>query len=206
MEQDSRTNPFDFHLPVRTAAELVGRRREVRWLAEAIAGAEAGRPVHALVIGARGGGKTSLLNAFAAEARRTGALPISVRLNDSVVTSPEPFFDAILTATMIALAKSKILEADDERFLTWRQQVGRVDHASPFLLSYAQPYCDTAALVSDLTSLRDLASLNDRGSMLLLVDDADLLRDDQVIYQALEALLDQLDGWTLVLSGGRQSS
>src|SRR5438067_1700839 len=102
-DSDRTMNPFDFRSPTRSPADLVGREVQMRWLVRSLESLEQRQPRHALVVGPPGYGKTSLLNAYADEAEKAGFLPVRFRLNDSVVSSGEASFEALLTAAMLAL-------------------------------------------------------------------------------------------------------
>jgi len=185
-----RENPFNYRTPVIDPTKLIDRRTERTWFARAAENLHDGTSKHGLLIGPRGGGKSSVLNVLAADAARTGLLPVRFPLNESVVASSEGFFEALLTAGMIELERSGDFRASDGRLVRWAQQVGRLETTSPPLLySPEQPFIDAGSMIRDCEVIATLASEINRRGVALFMDDAHLIRDDSIITQTLVALL-----------------
>src|SRR2546430_3097114 len=184
-------NPFDFQRPVRTTKRLVGRQWQLRLFADALDSLVEGSPKHALVLGPTGYGKTSLLNGFADEALRAGVLPVRFRPSDSVVSSGEAVFEAMLTAAMLSVEATADLR-DDPRFQNWLAQIGRSDPGPthPTLLSHVQPFTDATTIARDCRVISELAREAELKGVVMLLHDGEALRDDEIISDTLAALLE----------------
>lgn len=197
---DDFRNPFDPHRPITKRSELLGRESHLRWFSGILEGLRDREPRHGIAVGRSGFGKTSLLNIFELEAATSRALPVRVRVNDSIASSAESFYEALLAASMVAIERTQALKPSDSRITRWHQQTGRLETAvTPLLLSPTQPFVDPTTVLRDLDVVAGIAHDADRKGLVFLIDNGDSLQDETIL-QTLLPLLDAAETFSVVVA------
>jgi hypothetical protein len=194
MTDDELRNPFDPTTPCRALRELAGRERETAWFQGALQALKAASPEHALVLGPPQRGKTSLLNAFA-ELASGDFLVVRVAVNDTVLHEPQRFFLTLLHGAVAALETR--MSRQRPRALT---ATSRPHEPKRFHLQEVD-YLDPALLDRDFRSVAQQAARLDLKGVVALCDQADLIREDDALLQALSGAIESLDSWMFVLAG-----
>jgi hypothetical protein len=98
-------NPY-IRQPVRSGEKLAGRAKELRIIKYYLGLTAAGQSPHLALIGRRGVGKTSLLNATETLATELKLLPVRLDMNEQKVKSPGEFWHDFYATLILTLAKS----------------------------------------------------------------------------------------------------
>lgn len=210
------SNPFDFSNPVRDPTMLAGRHHELHDAAYYLDQARAGSSYSLALIGERASGKTSLLNALAAEARRTGILVTKVTLDGEVAANELAFFREIFESLMQDAAAAGLFGGDaGAEFDTFLRQVRFLETSTDrrceplaFGRIYATAHRDhldlplgRRALRDDFARIIEEAVSHGMPSVLVLIDEADLLASSEALLQALRNLLMDLPGLIFAMAG-----
>lgn len=187
---------------------LATRRAEIEWGVSAISGSGAARK-HALVLGERRMGRTSTVNAIARRvARERNALVVRLALTEDELTT-SGLARAVLTATIEKLQEGS--EVWDRWYVAWcnrvylrdRQPISTDDELVSGLVYSNDPrgIVEPAVLRRDLATLQRKASEKGYEQVVLVLDDADALFEDDDLTQRLLADLDATSGgWSLLAS------
>jgi hypothetical protein len=207
-------NPFR-RQPVKDRARLAGRARELERMEYYLRLTRAGQSPHIALIGTRGVGKTSLLNAGESIATSLGLLPVRVDLNESLVQSQGAFWHELYTSLILAACKagcwdgvSGPIYASLFKMLHTAEpvDVARAVLQLPVIFSAHHGTldgvaCSEALICHDLGSIQEELRRNGRCGIAILIDEADCLGLNRPLLQILRNVFQRVDGASLVLAG-----
>ena len=195
-------NPYNFSRPVKHLEELGGRETEV----ENIRNSLVGKQVSIALIGKRGIGKTSLLNATGELCKQLNYLPVHISLDEQLVSDDFLFFKELYSNLIQTLHNLKKITDDEHTgFYQMVDNLNQLD--GPYFLKFPKAYVNhfknETANVTRHYIHDDLAILSERAGtqIVFLLDECDHLTTNKAILQILRIFLQKVDGYTLVLAG-----
>jgi hypothetical protein len=198
-------NPYSL-APVESPRLLRTRRGQIRMALQAVAPVT-GAGSHALVCGPRRSGRTSILGEVARRAHdERASLVVKLRLFEEDLTHTG-LMRTLLGATIEQLATSH--ETEPDWYRAWCNRVLLRDR-SPMTINdmfmsalafAADPLAtiDPAVLDRDLRTLVRLGGTADRRRILVVVDDADALLEDDLLVERLFSALDATGAFSLLI-------
>lgn len=213
---DGRLPPNPYTLqPVRKRESLAGRTEELRKCEYYLSLLSQGQSHHLALIGNRGTGKTSLLNATESIARDFNLLPVRVDLNEQKAKAPGPFWMEVYAALLVQLG----------RLGCWGGAQGEI-YAALFTMIHARkavsldkvvlhfPYaaatyqgdlekmfCSDSLLLNDLEALQQELSRHSVRGIVLLIDEADCLGANLPLIQMFRNVFQRNQFSCVVLAG-----
>ena len=208
-------NPYS-RQPIKNREQLAGRGKELRAIKYYFGLTAAGQSPHLALIGQRGIGKTSLLNASEALAAELKLLPVRLDMNEQKVKSSGEFWHDLYVTLILTLARvgcwgglQGVIYADLFRMMYARQQPTAMDKVvlqAPFAFSCHQGgletfVCPDALVVHDLKLC--IAEMAHKGyvGMVLLIDEADCLGHNVPLLQMFRNIFQVVDRCSLILAG-----
>jgi hypothetical protein len=205
MDVAALRNPYDYANPVSAEDVFAGRRLELSQIAGVLAQTGTGEPVgYVAVHGQRAAGKTSMVNMIELMATQHGHLAVRLDLVPADV-GPVAFFTKFYEELVGAVGN---LCGPDLMPITPRQ-VRRIASGSvqddDFPLEFPENLAQVraGAPLSEMALRRDLLDLAGRADrpIVVLVDEAQLIADDEDVLSLLRTLGTQLRGFVFVLAG-----
>jgi tetratricopeptide (TPR) repeat protein len=220
MAERSGSNPFIFRAPIVNRRLLAGRAQELQEVDEFLSGAAVGRPNHFSLFGEQSIGKSSMLNAVLEVASDRNLLPVKVELRPSIVETELAFYAAVFEAALGSLIEAGILDRDGPLMHAWTRQTlaGDLDVCSddqPLgigLLMAAKANgkmigpIPAPVLQRDLAHLLELGAEFDLRGVVLCLDGAEQLDDNDDLAPSLMDLADADRSLTLVTAAGTSGS
>ena len=201
-------NPYDYGRPVVDHECFAGRLALLKEVDYSLGLATGPRPQyrHLAITGARGVGKTSLLNQIAYLAGVNGLLAARVELNNELAASQAALFHQILEDIVARLGEHQPLGGIRNRLSRFVKRTS-VDVQLNLVIGQLKAARRDAADVPQETLRRSLRDCTaeckrvGRKAILLCIDEADLLAKDETVLQALRNTFQQQEGFLLVLAG-----
>jgi hypothetical protein len=201
-------NPYDYANPVRADEYFAGRGAELATIDYMLKQAGTTRPVGYLALyGGRAAGKTSLLNMTEKLADERGYVVVRVNLVPANAV-PARFFATVYEELIGAVADVCELTCPDGRKITPRAvrriiEGGPVDDDFPLEFPENLAYAVAGGQLSEMALRNDLHQLMTLvgRSIVLLIDEAQLIADRPDVLSMLRTLGMRLEGYVLVLAG-----
>ena len=209
MEISELRNPYDYANPVRDARLFSGRVDTLAKIAYLLDQAGPSQPVSYIAIhGKRAAGKTSLLNRTELLARERNYLTVRVDLFAGG-SSPIEFYSKVYEELIGAIEKSADLKTSDGRAITPRivRRIVRgqlIDDNFPLEFPESLSHHEGAGSpISEMALRTDLEYLaNQVGrTIVLLIDEAQLIADQEQALSVLRTLGARLHGYVFIISG-----
>lgn len=213
-KQNLPANPYR-RSPIKRREDLAGRAREVKAIRYYLSLTAAGQSPHLAMIGRRGVGKTSLLNAAESIARDLKLLPVRLDMNEQKARSPGRFWHDLYQTLTLAMTKAGCwggingtIYAELLKMLHSRQP-GSLEKAViqiPYVFSCHQGdidsfECPDALVVHDFEAcLKELESKGVKG-LALLIDEADCLGKNVPLLQMFRNIFQIVERCSLLLAG-----
>ena len=207
-------NPYT-RQPIKKKDHLAGRPRELKEIRYYLNLTTVGQSYHLALIGARGSGKTSLLNAAEATARELKLVPVRIDLNEEKAKTPGQFWHDVYATLLLALEQAGCWNGHQAVYSALFQMIhGRNRPADVDLVVLRMPFviashqgplkellCPDALIVHDFNTI--IEELKHRGStgLVLLIDEADCLGQNLPLIQMFRNIFQRVDGCSLVLAG-----
>ena len=207
-------NPYK-RSPIKKLEDLAGRAQERKKLRYYLSLAASGDNPHLALIGQRGSGKTSLLNAAEALARESKLLPVRLDMNELKAKSQGRFWHDLYQTLALSMVKVGCwggefgpIYAELLRMMHSRQP-GALDKAvlqMPFVFSCNNgPIddfdCPDALIINDFGAC--LTELRAKGfsGLAFLIDEADCLGKNVPLLQMFRNIFQVVDHCSLLLAG-----
>lgn len=207
-------NPYTLQ-PIRQQAKLSGRSDELNRIAYYLKLLGSGNSNHLAIIGERGSGKTSLLNATEAIAIEHKLTAIRVNLDEGVSNSSGHFWHHVYASTLLKLGDAGCwggvggeiysslfqmihahkLVALDKAVLQF--PVAMATHEG----SLSDLLCPEALIARDFDTILAELRRNDRVGMVLLIDEGDCLGANRPLMQMFRNIFQQATNCSLILAG-----
>lgn len=208
-------NPYDFVNPVTDPNEFAGRHSELEDIDYYLDLTKSKKPtyINLALIGKRATGKTSLMNMIKHHARERGLLPIKITLNNETAQDDILFFKEVIDNIMTEGAKRGMYGGLKNRiYRKFRSMMDTLEiHADvPLLFGSVYVGKKTKArdavvpqhiLVTDLKELSEEAMRSNMPTIVLLLDECDLLAQNEALLQKIRNIFMETDGYMLILSG-----
>ncbi len=196
-------NPYNFSNPVKKLENLSGRKTELEQIRTSLSNKE----MSLAIIGKRGIGKTSILNATSDIAKQLGFTSVAMSLDDSVVVDEYVFFRELYIALFSCLEeKNLVTEKEKGQFRNIIDASGNQDEA--FFLKFPHTYLNHCIKKIDVPIPRqyildDLTVIQKKiaTQIIVLVDECDVLANNKSILQTLRNILQKIEGFTFILTG-----
>jgi len=204
-------NPYNFVNPVSDEDRFADREEELNEIQYYLAQADADTYYQIAIIGSRASGKSSLLNRVESISAEEAHLPVKISLSTSIVESQLRFFKEILDSIMAEGVDQGVI--GDSLLEKFRQKVEGLDLDVEASLGYSstyvrakqsqdsQPDIPQRVLRDDLENLYEKASESGISSIVLLLDEADLLAENTAVLQKLRNIFSDITGFNLILCG-----
>ena len=204
-------NPYNFLNPVSDEERFADRQEELQEIERYLAQAEAGNYYHIGVTGSRAAGKSSLLNRVEELADKNDHLAVKISLDSQIVQDQLKFFKEVLDSIMAEGTDKNVI--GDSLLDSFRNKVESLDPDIEASLGYSSTYIRAMqsqdpepdipqrVLSDDLENLYEKVEDGGKKSIVLLLDEADLLAENDVILQKLRNVFSDIEGYNLVLSG-----
>lgn len=203
IDKISVKNPYDFSNPVRRLEDLAGREKEL----DNIKSCLKGEKMSIAIIGRRGIGKTSFLNAVNDFVQQSGKISILIKLDGEIIKDEFIFFREIYTGLMEILFKLK--KISDVEYQDYRSMIDgiKVD-SKPYFLKFPRSFYSnfinnikipiTRSYLND-----DFKSLHERAGtqLVILLDECDFFANNKELLQCLRNILQSVNGYTFILAG-----
>ncbi len=207
-------NPYTLR-PVGSGSKLAGRASEIQNITYYLSLTAASDSPHIALIGTRGVGKTSLLNATEKIAHDYALLPVRIDLNEAKASTAGTFWYDVYSSLLLAAASagcwggvSGPIYAGLFTMLHARQRVS-VDLAilqwplvlasSPALL--AEVVCPDALIAHDIATTVTELRRHQLNGIVFIVDEGDCLAHNRSLLQMCRNLFQRLDSCSLILAG-----
>ena len=208
-------NPYS-RQPVKQRRGLADRRIETDRIEYYLGLTLAGHSPHIALIGERGVGKTSLLNAAQTIADEKGLLTVRIDLNEDKASSPGRFWYDFYSTLLLAAGRAGCWggsHGEIYRALFAMIHMGQPAPIDMTVLQFPQIFahhlsnldavnCVDALIVQDLQTVLDEATkgLNLRG-LAILIDEADCIGTNVSLLQMFRNIFQRIDSVALVLAG-----
>ncbi|WP_336328309.1 tetratricopeptide repeat protein [Halovenus sp. HT40] len=204
-------NPYNFLNPVSDEQRFADRQEELQEIERYLAQAEAGNYYHIGITGNRAAGKSSLLNRVEELADENDHLAVKISLDSQIVQDQLKFFKEVLDSIMAEGTNKGVI--GDSLLDSFRNKVESLDPDIEVSLGYSSTYIRAMqsqdpepdipqrVLSDDLEDLYEKVAEGGKKSIVLLLDEADLLAENDAILQKLRNIFSDIEGYNLVLSG-----
>ena len=208
-------NPYS-RQPVKQRRGLADRRIETDRIEYYLGLTLARHSPHIALIGERGVGKTSLLNAAQTIADEKGLLTVRIDLNEDKASSPGRFWYDFYSTLLLAAGRAGCWggsHGEIYRALFAMIHMGQPAPIDMTVLQFPQIFahhlsnldavnCVDALIVQDLQTVLDEATkgLNLRG-LAILIDEADCIGSNVSLLQMFRNIFQRIDSVALVLAG-----
>ena len=209
MEETIR-NPYDFINPVKDPKRFAGRKKELEEIRYYLQLSKSDEPkyFHLALVGSRGVGKTSLLNMIEYIAENLGLLPVKIPLNKDMVKNDVLFFKEAIDA-IVTKGKEKGIFSDF--YMKLRKVLDLLEANVEIPLLFGTAYVGfrkglnseipQQVLIHDFKELHKRVKEKDIPTIVLLLDECDLLAENEVLLQKIRNIFMEVEGYVLVLSG-----
>lgn len=211
---DLPSNPFN-RTPIKRLERLAGRSTQLETITYYLQLTAAGQSPHLALIGSRGSGKTSVLNATDRLARKNQLLAVRVDLNEDKASSNGKLWHDIYWSLVIAAAEVGCWDGIGGTIYSALVQMLTVGHvpnprlavlqfplaAAPNVGSLDRVQCPDALITHDLRTVRTELSLHGIKGIVFLVDEADCLGRSRSALQLMRNVFQRSEGCSLVLAG-----
>jgi len=204
-------NPYNFLNPVSEEQRFADREEELQEIRRYLSQAAANNYYHIGITGDRAAGKSSLLNRVEEVADEGDHLAVKISLDSQIVQNQLKFFKELLDSIMAEGADKGVI--GDSLLDSFRNKVGSLDPDVEVSLGYGSTYLRAMqsqnpdpdipqrVLSDDLDGLYEKVESNGKKSIVLLLDEADLLSKNDAILQKIRNVFSDIEGYNLVLSG-----
>ena len=208
-------NPYS-RQPVKQRRGLADRRVETDRIDYYLGLTLARHSPHIALIGERGVGKTSLLNAAQAMADEKGLLTVRIDLNEAKASSPGRFWHDFYATLLLAAGRAGCWGGSDGeiyRALFAMIHMGQPAPIDMTVLQFPQIFakqlndldtvnCVDALIIHDLQTVLNEATqqLNLKG-LAILIDEADCIGSNVSLLQMFRNIFQRIDAIALVLAG-----
>ncbi|WP_277556210.1 ATP-binding protein [Halobaculum limi] len=204
-------NPYNFLNPVSEEQRFADREEELQEIRRYLSQAAADNYYHIGITGNRAAGKSSLLNRVEEVADEGDHLAVKISLDSQIVQDQLKFFKELLDSIMAEGADKGVI--GDSLLDSFRNKVESLDPDVEVSLGYGSTYLRAMqsqnpdpdipqrVLSDDLEDLYEKVASNGKKSIVLLLDEADLLSKNDAILQKIRNVFSDIDGYNLVLSG-----
>ena len=208
-------NPYS-RQPVKQRRGLADRRTETERLRYYLGLTQAGHSPHIALIGQRGVGKTSLLNAAQTIADEKGLLTVRIDLNEEKASSPGRFWYDFYSTLLLAAGRAGCWGgADGEiyRALFAMIHMGQPASMDMTVLQFPQIFanhlnnidavnCVDALIIQDLETVLDEATRGvNLNGLAILIDEADCIGTNVSLLQMFRNIFQRIDSVALILAG-----
>lgn len=201
--EEKLINPYDFSNPVNHLIDLAGRENEVEQIKKCLADGK----MSIALIGIRGIGKTSFLNATAELADQLSYFSAKVKLDGALVKNEYIFFRELYVAIIEKLFKKE--KISEKEYNDFRQIIDSYDDKiNPFFLKFPKSFVSYFKHKIEVPIPRtylhdDLAALVSKAGtqIVILLDECDFFAENKELLQCLRQILQSVKGITFVLTG-----
>lgn len=217
MSNTNFSNPYDFGSPISDKENFADRTEELEKIEEYLDLSAGNNPsyYHLAFTGSRAAGKTSLVNLTKQLADDRGFLPVKVPLNEDLVRSDVEFFTRLIDEIMtVGVEKGMYDGVGSKTHRKFRQVIDTLDLEVQFDLpfSFGSAYIGAQTnegssritqrvLINDFEELHNEAKDNGMSTIVILLDECDLLSTNKALLQKIRNIFTEMDGYILVLSG-----
>jgi len=196
-------NPYNFGKPVKTFSQLGGRDVEM----EDIKASLLSKQMSLAIIGKRGIGKTSIMNATFEICNEIKFIPVKISLDSNLLKDDYSFFRELYTELISALKeRGRVDETDYANFMKIFDEFDLEDISNYFLKfpkSYVSHVKSNTGIIPRHYIEEDLKTLQNKAQtqIVILLDECDLLVQNRGLLELLRNFLQSVDGYSLVLCG-----
>lgn len=217
MPDEIVSNPYDFGSPIQDEDRFADRTEEREKIKEYLKLSDTEDPsyYHLALTGSRASGKTSLVNLTKEFADEMGFLTVKMPLNEDLVQNDVDFFSEMIDSIMTAgTSKGMYGGRGSKTYQKFRDVLDSVDFEARYELPLgfgsayvgaqkrdSQDKITQKVLKEDLVELHNEASDAGLGTIVVLLDECDLLSQNKALLQKLRNIFTDIDGYILVLSG-----
>ncbi len=210
-------NPYELS-PIKKLEDLAGRARERKTIRYYLNLTASGQSPHLALIGQRGVGKTSLLNAAESIAKDLKLLPVRLDMNELKAKSPGRFWHDLYQTLALCMAKAGCwggrngaIYSELLRMMHARQP-GSLEKAVmqiPYVFSCHQGSidsfeCPDALVVNDFEACLDELQSNGFTGIALLIDEADCLGKNVPLLRTFRNIFQVVERCSLLLAGAQK--
>ena len=217
MSNTNFSNPYDFGSPISDKQKFADRTEELEKIEEYLDLSVGDNPsyYHLAFTGSRAAGKTSLVNLTKQLAEDREFLPVKVPLNEDLVRSDVEFFTRLIDEIMtVGVENGMYNGVGSKTHRKFRQVVDTLDLEVQFDLpfTFGSAYIGAKTnegssritqrvLINDFEELHNEAEANGMSTIVILLDECDLLSTNKALLQKIRNIFTEMDGYILVLSG-----
>ena len=208
-------NPYDFINPVRDPDLFAGREEELKEIDYYLELSRSKSPkyTHLALIGERATGKTSLLNMIEYKANEKGFLSVKIPLNKETSSSDVLFFKEVIDGIMTKGTEMGMYGGiKGTTYRLFRRVVDRLDAKVEIPLYFGTAYIGLKekehevgipqhVLIHDLKELSKEAKKHEIPTIVLLLDECDLLAQNETLLQKIRNAFMEVEGYILAFSG-----
>lgn len=207
-------NPYS-RQPIRRRDKLAGRSEELNRIQYYLRLLGAGNVNHLALIGERGSGKTSILNAAETIATELSLLPIRINLDQGKSSSPGVFWSHLYAAMLLAVGKANCWGGQGSPIYAALFQMINARVLAPLELAVlqlpvviashkgalAELECVDSLIVHDFEEIAVELEVNGYSGVVLLIDEGDCLGANKSLIQMFRNIFQQTSFYSLVLAG-----
>lgn len=207
-------NPY-VRQPIKRLNRLAGRKEELDRIRYYLRLTSAGQSPHLALIGSRGVGKTSLLNAVDAVSRENQLLPIRLDLDQGKASSAGRFWRDLYSSLLLASGSAGCwggLQGDTYASMAALMYTGEFQGTSTIVLQAPLLFgskvghlddldCPVSIISHDLGVMLEELGRNGLKGGVIIIDEADCLGQSVPLLQALRNTFQRLDSFSIVLAG-----
>lgn len=217
MSNEVLPNPYDFGSPIQEKGKFADRKEEKEKIREYLQLSDTDDPsyYHLALTGSRASGKTSLVNHTKQVAEDLGFLAAKIDLNEDLVKDDVRFFTEMIDSIVTAGTENGMYGGrSGEIYQKFRDLVDAVNFEMRYELplGFGSAYVGAQqngsvnsitqrVLKEDLIELHEEADDSGLSTIVLLIDECDLLAENTALLQKIRNVFSNLEGYVLVLSG-----
>lgn len=194
-------NPYNHHSAIRSREKFCDREHELDEIEYYLDQATEQRPsfYNIGITGPEGVGKSSLCNIIEARCADKNILPVRIDLNNEIVDNGEELFKYILEIGSEKQEETKgaLIEK------TLSQYIDKLELNFKFLKIYLDDGENNSQISSRMirNDLKELYEYIRRPAICVILDDAHILSQNELVLQRLRNIFSNIEGYILLLSG-----